>query len=99
MVTKEKQQDIVASLDIAIGPVISIYDQRTFKMKVNRIGTHNKFNYQDYEIIRIPNVSIRKNGSPKTENTTVLNFEGKNVRCTIHFRNEYNVLIADVEVF
>ncbi len=99
MITKTKKGEL--SQDMTIGPVISIIDGNTFRMRVDRIGIHNKFLYRDLEIIRISNILPRNSHSLKgssTKQKLAEHFIGKNVCCKIQFRNEYDVLIADVDV-
>ena len=87
MLTKEKKEKIINSFDIIIGSIVNILSDNTFKMRVNRIGSHNIFSYHDYETIRLLHNKVK----------FTHDLIGKNVKCKIYFRNEYNILIADIE--
>lgn len=75
-------------LDIVVGPVTSIFDNRTFQMNVTHIGKHNKFRYNNFETIFID------------ENRTSLplsQLHGYRLRCQVKYRDEYNRLYSIIE--
>lgn len=78
-------------LDTAIGPVISVIDNVTFRMNVTHIGRHNKFRYNGIETVLVA-----------TNNTGYsiqqLRLYGIRVSCHVRQRDTYNRLYADVYV-
>lgn len=73
--------------DITIGPIVAVFDDSTFKMRVERIGSRNRFTYNDFETVCLPKSAFRLTSQ----------LIGKKVQCRIHFRNEYNVLQGEME--
>ena len=89
MLTKIKKGKKSALLDVLIGPIVNIFYNNNFEMRVDRIGSHNIVSYHGYETVTI------SDSNHKLTNELI----GKNVKCKIHFRNEYNFLVADMETF
>lgn len=89
-ILKKEKSSIM--LDTAIGPIIRIIDGSSFQMNVTHIGNHNKYGYNNFEIVHIaPN--------PALTNPTPLSAAliGRRVRCKVRYRDNYNRLFADVE--
>lgn len=78
--------------DIVIGPITRIVDTSTFQMQVTHIGNHNKYSYNNYEIVFIaPNQNLV---NPVPLSHALI---GRRVKCSVRYRDNFNRLICDVE--
>ena len=85
--------------DILIGSVTNVIDGDTFDMSVSRIGTHNKYNYNNLERIRINSVDAPELSEPGGQRSRInleRNLLNRNVRCSIKTRDTFGRLVADV---
>lgn len=88
-------------LDIIKGTVTSVIDGDTFEIKVERIGTHNKFSYNTYERIRIAYLNAPELPSAsghRARSILARVILRKYVKCDIKARDHYGRLIANVFV-
>ena len=88
--------------DVVIGTVIDVVDGNTINVHVSHIGRHNKYGYRNYETIRLPfpkSVQHPYTFTGRQQKIKLLNrYKDNLVRCQINYRNEYDILIADVEI-
>ncbi len=101
MVAQVRGKKKETMFDTIIGSVVSIANGNTFTMQVTHIGINNILSYKNLEIIRIidkesADLSTTKGFSDKKELSNLL--IGKKIKCKIHHRNEYNILLANIEI-
>jgi len=95
-ITKEESM-----LDTILGPVTNIIDGDTFEMKVTRIGTHNKYKYNNEETVRIDDINapeLQAPGGRRSKDLLERQLKGKEVQCYVKTRDSYGRVVAEVKV-
>ncbi len=89
-------------LDFIIGQVTNVIDGNTFVLKTTHYGTHNILYYKDHETVRIADThvdsSFSATGIQQKQHLNQI-LLGRRVKCNIRYRDQYNVLIANVEYY
>jgi len=88
-------------LDTVRGHVFSIVDGDTFDMHVERVGNHNKYDYNNNERIRINSVNapeLNQPGGARSKLELEQRLLNHDIRCAIKARDEYRRLVADVTI-
>ena len=83
------------------GKVSRIIDGDTFDLNVTHFSRKNRYNYDNYERIRIASFDARELGSAgglKDRITLALKLNSKFVLCSIKSRDVFGRLVADVTI-
>ena len=87
--------------DIIEGPVIRVIDGDTFDMQVAHTRKSNEYGYNQYERIRIADIDAPelRTWQGKIAKVRLQNaLQGTIVRCTVKTRDDYERIVASVEV-
>ena len=87
--------------DTIRGPVVTIFNEDTFAMDVIHVGTNNKHEYAEEEIVYIYSINaprVRALMGQRSKRLLERKLKGKEVRCWVRGRDSYRRIIAEVEV-
>lgn len=77
-------------LDTVIGPIENAVDEHTFRMYVTHVGIHNKYQYNSFETVLIESIDSE---------CSTMELVGCKAKCSVKYRDQYNRLLAKVEIF
>lgn len=88
-------------MDTIRGRVVNTVDGDTFDMVVTRIGKNNQYRYNDSERVRIASIDapeLSSKGGQRSRQVLQKKLHGKEVRCHVQARDEYERIVAQVQV-
>ena len=87
--------------DTIRGPVVTVFNEDTFAMDVIHVGTDNKREYEEEEIVYIYSIEaphMRALMGQRSKRLLERKLMGREVRCWVRGRDSYHRVVAEVEV-
>jgi len=88
-------------LDLVKGTVTNVVDGDTFDINVERIGNHNKYQYNNNERVRIENIDtpeLPSSAGVRAKIDLERAVLGKYVKCDIKARDKFGRLVSHVTI-
>ena len=88
-------------LDTVLGSVTGVIDGDTFDMHVERVGNHNKYDYNATERIRIYSFNapeLNQPGGKRSKLRLERRLLNHDIQCAVKTRDEYRRLVAEVTI-
>lgn len=87
--------------DIIHGVVNSIIDEDSFIISVTKADESNEYKYKKWECVKILNItgpSLKDEAASFAQHLLTDSLKGKNIRCSVHSKDDFGRIEASVEV-